>query len=44
MEKIDRLNREVGDLQRQLSEMKKEYVRPVMAAENADVKSYGLAK
>lgn len=44
MEKIDRLNREVGDLQRQLSEMKKEYVHSVMAAENADVKQYGLAK
>ena len=44
MEKIDRLNREVGDLQRQIAEMKKENAHPVMAAENADVKSYGLAK
>ena len=44
MEKIDSLNREVGDLQRQLSEMKKEYAHWGIAAESADVKPYGLVK
>ena len=44
MEKIESLNREVGDLQRQLSEMKKEYAHLGIAAESADVKPYGLVK
>lgn len=44
MEKVESLNREVGDLQRQLSELKKEYARLDIAAESADVKPYGLAK
>lgn len=44
MEKVESLNREVGDLQRQLSELKKEYARLDIAAESADVSPYGLAK
>lgn len=44
MEKIEQLNRELGDRDRQISEMKKEGAHIGMAAENADVKSYGLAK
>ena len=44
MEKVESLNREVGDLQRQLSELKKEHARWDIAAESADVKPYGLAK
>ncbi|WP_075317338.1 hypothetical protein [Bacteroides togonis] len=44
MEKIEQLNRELGDRDRQISELKKECARVGMVAENADVKSYGLAK
>ena len=44
MEKVESLNREVGDLQRQLSELKKEYARLDIAADSADVEPYGLAK
>ena len=44
MEKVESLNREVGDLQRQLSELKKDYTRLDIAAESAGVKPYGLAK
>ena len=34
----------VAVLEDRIVQMKKEHVHPVMAAENADVKSYGLAK
>ena len=44
MEKVESLNREVGDLQRQISELKKEYAHWGMAAESADVRPYGLGK
>lgn len=44
MGKIEQLNRELGDRDRQISELKKECARVGMVAENADVKSYGLAK
>ena len=44
MEKVESLNREVGDLQRQLSELKKEHARWDIAAESADARPYGLVK
>ena len=44
MEKIESLNREIGDLKRQITELKKGNVRPDAAAENADTGPYGLGK
>ena len=44
MEKIDKLNRELGDKERQIIELKKERAQYLMAAESADVVPYGLAK
>ena len=44
MEKIEQLNRQLGDRERQITEMKKEYARIGMVADSADAKSYGLAK
>lgn len=44
MGKIEQLNRDLGDRDRQISELKKECARVGMVAENADVESYGLAK
>lgn len=44
MEKVDKLNREVGDLTRQLDELKKAAAPWGIAAEGADVNQYGLAK
>ena len=43
MEKIEKLNRELGDKERQIIELKKEYVASYgMVAERAEVKPYGL--
>ena len=44
MEKIDKLNRELGDMERQIIELKKERAQHLMAAESADAVPYGLAK
>lgn len=44
IEKIEQLNRELGDMERQVAERKKEDAHIGMVAENADAKSYGLAK
>ena len=44
MEKIEQLNRQLGDRERQITEMKKEYAHIGMVADSADAKSYGLAK
>ena len=44
MEKIDQLNRELGDKERQLIELKKDRAQHLMAAECADVVPSGLAK
>ncbi len=41
---IQELNRELGDKERQLIELKKERAQHLTAAENADAVSYGLAK
>lgn len=43
MEKIEKLNRELGDKERQIIELKKEYVTSYgLVAERAEVKPYGL--
>ncbi len=44
METIQELNREIGDKERQLIELKKERAQHLQAAENADAAPYGLAK
>lgn len=44
MDKIDQLNRELGDKERQIAELKKEDVHIGVVADNADAKSYGLVK
>lgn len=44
MEKVDRLNRELGDKERQIIELKKEYVTYGMVAEPSEVKPYGPKK
>jgi len=44
LEKIEQLNRELGDKERQIAEMKKEYAPIGLVADSADAKSYGLVK
>lgn len=44
MEKIEKLNRELGDKERQIIELKKQYVPYGMVAEPAEVKPYGPNK
>ena len=44
IEKIEKLNRELGDQERQIIELKKQYVPYGMVAEPAEVKPYGPKK
>lgn len=44
LEKIEQLNRELGDKERQIAEMKKEYAPIGLVADSADAQSYGLVK
>ncbi len=43
-DKVERLNRELGDLQRQIYELKKGNALQGITAENADAESFSLAK
>lgn len=44
IEKIEKLSRELGDKERQIAELKKEYVPIGLVADSADANSYGLKK
>ena len=41
IEKIEKLSRELGDKERQIAELKKEYAPIGLVADSADAKSYG---
>ena len=44
IEKIEKLSRELGDKERQIAELKKEYAPIGLVADSADTNSYGLKK
>lgn len=44
IEKIEKLSRELGDKERQIAELKKEYAPIGLVADSADANSYGLKK
>ena len=44
IEKIEKLSRELGDKERQVAELKKEYAPIGLVADSADANSYGLKK
>lgn len=44
IEKIEKLSRELGDKERQIAELKKEYAPIGLVADSGDANSYGLKK